>query len=57
MVSTITTTCHLDYDLEVILAQLVDSNGICRICGHDHSIIQPNTDLQAGTENITLEAV
>lgn len=57
MVSTITTTCHFDYDLEVILAQLVDTNGICRICGQDHSNIQPNTDLKAGTDNITLEAV
>jgi hypothetical protein len=46
-----------NYDLEAILAQLVDPNGICRICGHDHSITQPNTeDLKIRMDDTMLEA-
>lgn len=57
MDTTITTAVfHFEYDLEVILDQLVDANGICRICGQDHSIIQPNTeDLKICIEGIALE--
>lgn len=46
-----------DCYLTVILAELVDANGICKICGHDHSVIQPNTvDLKIRLDDITLEA-
>jgi hypothetical protein len=34
-------------DLENILRSLVDENGICRTCGHDHGFTEHNTNKAA----------
>jgi hypothetical protein len=50
--STSTTISHPDHDLEAILLQFVDADGICRACDQNHSFQQDFEGVKASIDDI-----